>query len=90
MVRVGKGPNGVVYYGSFLSDPYEGEDWAGTDNKRHYVDISVYPLCDPDNPAISIEQLNAVLPDIEWHRGHSGERLTDEQEKRFWEAFHLD
>ena len=87
MVRVGEGPNGVVYHGRFLSEPYEGDDWAGTAKKRHYVDITIEDSCDPDEPMISIEQLEAVLPEIEWRRGHSGERLTDEQEKKFWESF---
>ena len=87
MVRVGEGPNGVVYHGEFLSEPYEGKDWAGTAKKRHYVDITIEHPCDPDEPMISIEQLEAVLPEIEWRRGHSGELLTDEQEKKFWETF---
>ncbi|MGM9841816.1 MAG: hypothetical protein ACI31D_06415 [Candidatus Limisoma sp.] len=85
MVRVGEGANGVVYHGVFLSEPYEGKDWAGTDKKRHYVDISIEHPCDPDHPMISIEQLSAVIPEINWERGHSGEMLTEEQEKIFWD-----
>ena len=87
MVRVGDGPNGVVYHGEFLSDPYEGSDWAGTAKKRHYVDITIEHPCDPDHPCITIEQLEAVLPEIEWRRGHSGQLLTGEQAKKFWETF---
>lgn len=41
MMRVGEGANGIVYHGRFLSEPYEGKDWAGTDKIRHYVDISI-------------------------------------------------
>lgn len=87
MVRVGDGPNGVVYHGVFLSEPYEGDDWAGTSKKRHYVDISIDSPCDPDHPSITVEQLEAVLPEIEWRKGHSGQLLTDEQEKKFWGNF---
>lgn len=87
MIRVGDGPNGVVFLGHFLSDPYEGDDWAGTDKKRHYVDISIEHPCDPDYPYITIEQLNSVLPEIEWGKGHSGQLLTDEQTKKLHEAF---
>ena len=87
MVRVGDGPNGVVYHGVFLSEPYEGKDWAGTSKKRHYVDISIDSPSDPDHPAISVEQLEAVLPEIEWRKGHSGQLLTDEQEEKFWDNF---
>ncbi len=87
MVRVGEGPNGMVYHGRFLSEPYEGDDWAGTAKKRRYVDITIEHPCDPDEPMISIEQLETALLEIEWRKGHSGERLTEEQEKRFWESF---
>lgn len=87
MVRVGDGPNGVVYHGVFLSEPYEGDDWAGTNKKRYYVDITIEHPCDPDHPMISIEQLEAILPEIEWRKGHSGELLTKEQEEKFWDRF---
>ncbi len=85
MVRVGEGPNGMVYHGRFLSEPYEGDDWAGTARKRHYVDISIEHPCDPDQPAVTVEQLAAVIPEIEWGKGHSGERLTEEQEEKLWD-----
>lgn len=87
MVRVGEGANGIVYHGVFLSEPYEGKDWAGTDKKRHYVDITIEHPCDPDHPMVSIEQLSAAIPEINWAKGHSGEMLTDEQEKLFWDNF---
>lgn len=87
MVRVGDGPNGVVFHGVFRSEPYEGGDWAGTGKKRHYVDITIDDPCDPDEPMISVEQLEAVLPEIEWRRGHSGQLMSEDQEKRFWKAF---
>lgn len=87
MVRVGDGPNGVVFHGIFTSEPYLGNDWAGTSKKRYYVDMTVMEPSDPDCPLISIEELEAVLPEIEWRRGHSGERLTEEQEERFWAVF---
>ena len=90
MVRVGDGPNGVVYLGRFCSEPYEEDDWAGTEKKRHYVDISIEHPGDPDEPFITIEMLEAALPEIEWRRGHSGQRLTDEQEKIFWESFAME
>lgn len=80
MVRVGEGPNGVVFHGEFLSEPWEGKDWAGTAKKRYYVDISVEHPCDPDQPCITVEELETAIPEIEWRRGHSGEKLTEEQE----------
>ncbi len=87
MVRVGDGPNGVVYHGTFLSEPYEGKDWAGSAKKRRYVDISIKHPCDPDHPMIGVEELEAVLPEIDWRKGHSGQLMTEEQEEKFWENF---
>lgn len=84
MVRVGEGPNGVVYHGVFLSDPYVDKDWAGTSKMRHYVDISVVDPCDPDAPCVTVEELEEVLPEIEWRKGHSGELLSDEQARKLW------
>ena len=90
MVRVGDGPNGVVYHGEFLSDPYEDKDWAGTDKKRHYVDITIEDPCDPDHPMITIEQLESALPEINWREGHSGQLLTDAQERILWDTFRFE
>ncbi|MGN1248338.1 MAG: hypothetical protein ACI4UO_07090 [Paludibacteraceae bacterium] len=90
MIRVGEGPNGVVYMGHFLSNPYKGEDWAGDPNKiRHYVNISIEIHSDPDEPMISIEQLEAVLPEIEWSGGHSGMLLTPKQAEILHKYFPL-
>lgn len=85
MVRVGAGANGIVFQGHFLSDPYEGKDWAGSNRKRYYVDISIEPPFDPDKPSISVEQLETLLPEIDWRKGHSGQLMTKEQEKKFWD-----
>lgn len=80
MVRVGEGNTGIVFLGEFLSEPYEGDDWAGKGKKRHYVDIDCMYATHPDErPLLTIEQLQAALPDIDWTKGHSGELLTDEQ-----------
>lgn len=82
MVRVGEGPNGIVYDGHFRSNPYEGEDWSGKGYKRHYVDITIEHPCHPDNPCVTIEQLEELLPEICWRKGHSGELITKEQAEK--------
>ena len=85
MVRVGNEPTGIVFLGVFLSEPYEDDDWAGSSKRRHYVDIAIDQSCDPDQPMITIEQLETVLPEINWRKGHSGELLTDEQAEKLWD-----
>lgn len=90
MVRVGEGANGIVYMGGFMSEPYEGDDWAGTDRKRYYVDITVENHCDPDEPCITAAELEAVMPEIDWRKGHSGQRLTPEQKEKLMDILGLE
>lgn len=89
MVRVGEGNTGVVFRGEFESDPYEGDDWAGTDKKRHYMDMICFDSVDPDEPAnITAEELQKAIPEVDWMHGHSGVLLTDDQARRLnklWE-----
>lgn len=89
MVRVGEGNTGVVFRGEFRSDPYEGDDWAGTDRKRYYVDISCVDFADPDEPAtITADKLSEAIPEINWMHGHSGELLSEETAEklhRLWD-----
>ena len=73
MMRVGDDKAGIVFQGKFTSNPYTGEDWAGTSKQRHYVDLFCTILSEPgEKPAISLEELQEAIPDIEWGRGHSG------------------
>lgn len=79
MLAVGDGPTGVMFRGVFTSEPYEGGDWAGNGKKRHYIDIACEDASEPDEPHITLAQLEEAMPDFEWRRGHSGALLTDEQ-----------
>ena len=89
MVRVGEGNTGIVFLGQFLSEPYEGEDWAGKGKKRHYVDIECVFATDPEErPLLTIDELQAILPEIDWIKGHSGQLLTEEQAEKLDELWH--
>lgn len=79
MLRVGEGDTGIVFHGMFLSEPYEGDDWAGKGQPRHYVDIS----CEHASvsPLVPVEALQKSVPEINWLHGHSGELITESQEK---------
>jgi len=80
MLRVGGDNDGIVFQGDFISEPYEDKDWAGTTKKRHYVDIGCYNLAEPGGmPLLSVKELEAAIPEINWRKGHSGELLTPNQ-----------
>ncbi len=88
MIRVGEGETGIVWRGVFTSDPYKSHDWAGTSRQRYYVDIECMDATHPDRrPHITIPQLQAAIPGIDWNRGHSGVLLTDEQARKLDELW---
>ena len=80
MLRTGDDKAGIVYRGEFLSDPYEGDDWAGQKGKkRQYIDIGCYDFIPANNQSpIDIELLEKEIPEIDWRKGHSGELLSEE------------
>ena len=86
MLRVGEGNTGIVFYGEFTSDPYQGGDWAGKGKIRHYVDITCEDALDPElRPYATIEELEEAIPEIDWMKGHSGQLLTEEQADKIGE-----
>lgn len=83
LMRVGDDKAGIVMEGLVSSDCYEGDDWAGADRKKYYVDlvpmIAFNPNQDAKYPGLSL--LQDSIPDFDWSGGHSGRVLTDEQSK---------
>ena len=83
MERLGDEGRGIVFRGQFTSDPYLGEDWAGTSKKRYYVDIDCFDASPADGqPHITVEELKSILPEINWDKGHSGQLLTEGQAQK--------
>ena len=79
MMRVGDDKAGIVFNGQFISDPYPGEDWAGSTKRRMYVDmICAYPTEPGDKPFLSLTKLQKAIPDFDWSKGHSGVLLSQE------------
>ena len=72
----GKGANGIVMQGHFVSDPYPGAHWSGKMRLTYYVDMEpeymIHPLrCE----ILTTEVLNEAMPDFQWKGGHSGRIL---------------
>ena len=88
MERLGDDGRGIVFRGQFTSDPYLGEDWAGTSKKRYYVDIDCFDASPADGqPHITVEELKSNLPEINWDKGHSGQLLTEGQAQKLEELW---
>lgn len=79
MMRVDGDHPGIVFYGDFYDEPWEEESWRGDGKMIHYMDIVCRKPGLPDNPLLSLEQLNEAIPEIDWLHGHSGVLLTREQ-----------
>jgi hypothetical protein len=79
MMRVGDDKAGIVFNGQFISDPYPGDDWAGSTKRRMYVDIvCTNPVKPGEVPLVSLNMLQKTIPSIEWGRGSSGILLPEE------------
>lgn len=88
MVRVGDGVNGIVMRGMFASKPSRGSDWSGKGRVTYYCDLYINFIVDSETqPILTSEELEKAIPDFDWRRGHSGVRLTDEQEEKLDKAF---
>jgi hypothetical protein len=91
MVKVGPGSNGIMMSGTFVSDPYQGEDWSGKGRTVFYMDMEIFDMIHPDRcPILSSERLAEEIHDFEWNGGHSGRILTEEQAEKvaiLWDKF---
>lgn len=89
MLRTGDEKAGIVFSGQFTSDPYPGDDWAGSTKRRMYVDmICMNPVEPGTKPSLSLERLQKEIPSSDWTKGHSGILLSDNMAKRLdkiWE-----
>ena len=89
MLRTGDEEAGIVFSGQFTSDPYPGDDWAGSSKRRMYVDmICMNPVEPGTKPSLSLERLQKEIPSSDWTKGHSGILLSDNMAKRLdkiWE-----
>ena len=88
MLRSGDDKAGIVFCGQFISDPYPGDDWAGSNKRRMYVDLICMDPVDADKkPALSLEKLSAAIPDFDWSNGHSGVLLPGDVAEKLLELW---
>ena len=86
MMRVGDDKAGIVFDGQFISDPYPGDDWAGSTKRRMYVDmVCMNPTY--EMPCVSLDELQKAIPAFEWSKGHSGVLLPSDIADKLIELF---
>lgn len=78
MMRTGDDKAGIVFCGQFISDPYPGNDWAGSTKRRMYVDmICANPVEPGATPRNTTEKLQEAIPEFDWAKGPSGVLLPE-------------
>lgn len=88
MLRTGDDKAGIVFCGQFITDPYPGDDWAGTNRRRMYVDMVCTGFVNPeDMPRIPLERLQSAIPEVDWLKGHSGELLSEDVVRKLDKLF---
>jgi hypothetical protein len=88
MLRTGDENAGIVFRGTFTSNPYPGEDWAGQGKKRYYMNMDCYDCVTAEQkPPIDIELLEKEIPEIDWRKGHSGQLLSEETAEKLNELW---
>lgn len=96
LLKVGYGTTGIVAKGKVTHKAYRDEDWSGKGRETYYVDFVALCMVSPDAaPILTSQRLEDNIADFDWRGGHSGMRLSSEQEARFntlwneyvWETF---
>ncbi len=87
MVRCGEGKTGIVMSGIFDSNPYQAGDWSGKGRKVFYMEMKPNFIADPERleNLITTEELQEAIPSFDWHGGHSGRLLSEEQARKLEE-----
>ncbi len=88
LLKVGYGTTGIVATGKLTSEPCMDEDWSGRRRQIYYCDYCADVMINPDAlPILETNQLEDIIPEFDWHNGHSGEVLHPELGQRLVTRF---
>ena len=79
-IKVGyEKPIGIVGVGTFVSDPYEDEDWSGQGRKVFYMDMEWESVVNPSSDKVlRTERLVEAIPEVQWTKGRAGVEVAPE------------
>jgi hypothetical protein len=88
MMRTGDDKAGIAFSGQFICDTYPGDDWAGSNKRRMYVDmVCMNPMELGEVPDVTLEKLQEAIPEYDWTKGHSGELLQEDVVEKLSDLF---
>lgn len=77
--QVGTDKDGIAGFGTFTGEPYTSTSWKKKDRTNlFYADLYFDCIIDRRHTDfLSAEELEKIVPEIEWHKGHSGVLVED-------------
>ncbi len=77
--QVGTDKDGIAGFGTFVSEPYTSASWRKKDGTNlFYADLYFDCIIDRrKTDFLSAAELEKIVPEIEWHKGHSGVLIED-------------
>lgn len=77
--QVGTDKDGIAGFGTFVGEPYTSANWKRKDNTNlFYADLYFDCIIDRRHTDfLSATELEKIVPEIEWHKGHSGVVVED-------------
>ena len=77
--QVGSENDGIAGFGTFTCKPYTSASWKKKDGTNlFYADLYFDCIIDRRHTEfLSATELEKVIPEIEWHKGHSGVQVED-------------
>ena len=77
--QVGTDKDGIAGFGTFVSEPYTSASWRKKDGTNlFYADLYFDCIIDRrKTDFLSATELEKIVPEIEWHKGHSGVLIED-------------
>lgn len=90
MIRCGNGKTGIVMHGIIVSKCYKSSDWSPKRRKNiYYADIDHWVMINPETASkmLTPDLLTELIPDFNWHGGHSGRLLSKEYARKLDEVW---
>ena len=77
--QVGTDKDGIAGFGTFTGEPYTSKSWKKKDGTNlFYADLYFDCIIDRrKTDFLSAGELEKIIPEIEWHKGHSGVLVED-------------
>jgi len=83
-------PTGIVGTGTFVSEPYEGDDWSGQGRRTWYMRMEWDAVIRPTSDSIlKTSDLAAAIPEVDWTHGQAGTLVSPDIASKLDSLWHF-